>query len=355
MSSENPNQAAKSDQHVEQTEVPAQADTLRRQAINFSLLGGLAALVAACGKTVTRFDKKIRGVDDQQVRTKNTQDPSNPTAPPDPSNPMNPAIDPSVPGPGLKPGSCLPVSVQIVDVSDKSGITVDAAAVAAYKLYNGRTSKLLAIKLAARKIPLGGYVHLVGKAAEADTSGKILATRRVQSTDLENDQAGLIFETLVLMGSSYIDVVLVNGEKKSKQTIDVRPEKYHSKVSNLEVVDLAYGIIDNQTRGDLFKDLAFGGTTAPTMAGTSEPSGVTLGNQFGNTTMAYKASNSSQKWNVAALVPSGAVVENLFGEIQSISETASSDLFVKSHSFAVYRKQSVGGKDYMVRYFFFVG
>jgi hypothetical protein len=341
-------------------EVP-QHDSLRRQALNFSILGGIAAFIAACGKNVSRFDKPRFGGGDG---TGGTPEPApnpnpNPTSTPPP---VSPPVDPDsgVPGPGLKPGSCLPVSVQIVDVSPKSGITVDAQLVSIYRIYDGRFSKLLAVKLGSGKAAVGDIVHLIGKTGKDDASGKILATRRVMSTDMSGTNAGLIFETLVLLGSAYIDVILVKGGVKTKQTIDVRPEMYRNKVANLPVVDLSYAITGDQPSGNLFTDFTFGGSTAPTMAGTSEPNKVSLGQQFG-TDLAYMAADNSQKWNVSALVGNAhmdagsALVENLFGEKIALGTVSASDLFIQSNSFAVYQKRTVGAKDYLVRYFFFVG
>jgi len=354
-------------------------DSLRRHALNFSLLGGIAAFLAACGKSVSKFDKRT-----DSIGSKNTKDGdasgksgSGGTGgsgssgdgsgtgdgsgqPPDGG--MDPGGDGTAPG-GLKPGTCLPVSVQIVDTTPNAatGITVDNAAIASFNFYQGNSSKLLALKFASGKAAEGDFVHLVGKMGAAENSGKILATRRVLSTDIRSGVAYVSFETLALMKATHIDVILVSTSKntKVKQTIEVA---YKNKLDGLDVVDLCYSISTAQAMGNLFEHFQFGGANAPTMENTTTigSPAASLGEQTGGTAGSgkgalYKIANGNSTWNVTNLLGSATKVENLFGEVVAIGTATASDVFGKEHTFAAYFKRNYNGKDYYVRYFFFIG
>jgi hypothetical protein len=339
----------------------------RRQALNLSLAGGLAAVLAACGKYVARFDKfptnldgglgkkgdgDGEGINKQGGGDQGAVDPNNPNNG-DPNNPVDPNTPPK---PGLKPGTCLPVSVQIVDTSEKAGITVDDTAVDAHQHFFGRSSRLLAIKFASGKLAQNDFVHLVGKANAADTSGKILATRRVQSTDLSNNVAKLVFESLTLMGMTHVDVVLVRPNSKTKKTLDLRPVR--DTIDGMEVIDLAKATLSNEELVKVFDTFEFGKTN-PRMGnssnGTSDIGGskVTLGKQFQVRT-AYTAATDGSTWNTADIIPTNAYrVEDIYGDV--IPASSHPNLFAKMNTFIVYLKKTVGNKTVLVRHFIFIG
>ncbi len=354
-------------------------DSLRRHALNFSLLGGIAAFLAACGKSVSKFDKRSDFVGSKSTKDGDALGKSGSSStggsgssgdgsgtgdgsgqPPDGG--MDPGGGGTAPG-GLKPGTCLPVSVQIVDTTPNAatGITVDNAAIASFNFYQGNSSKLLALKFASGKAAEGDFVHLVGKMGAAENSGKILATRRVLSTDIRSGIAYVSFETLALMKATHIDVILVSTSKntKVKQTIEVA---YKNKLDGLDVVDLCYSISTAQAMGNLFDHFQFGGDKAPTMDGTSTigSPAASLGEQTGGTAgggkgATYKIANGNSTWNVSNLFGSEPRVENLFGESVNIGTATASNVLASEHTFAAYFKRNYNGKDYYVRYFFFIG
>jgi len=249
------------------------------------------------------------------------------------------------------------VSVQIVDTTPNAatGITVDNAAIASFNFYQGNSSKLLALKFASGKAAEGDFVHLVGKMGAAENSGKILATRRVLSTDIRSGVAYVSFETLALMKATHIDVILVSTSKntKVKQTIEVA---YKNKLDGLDVVDLCYSISTAQAMGNLFEHFQFGGANAPTMKDTTTigSPAASLGQQTG-TTATYKAAKGTSTWDVSNLLGSAEKVENLFGEAVALGTKTASEIFANQNTFAAYFKRQHNGKDYYVRYFFFIG
>ncbi|MFZ9518856.1 MAG: hypothetical protein ACO3A4_00095 [Silvanigrellaceae bacterium] len=346
----------------------------RRQALSFSFVGGVAALLAACGKYVARFDKdgsnltngtvRPKGDDAEGVGTNNTSGTSNTSntgGPTDPNNSTNPVAT-ATPGTstnpgGLKPGTCLPVSVQTVDTSTaNSGIVVDNPAVESFKLYYGKSSRLLGIKFAAGKVAVGDFIHLVAKAAQADNSGKIVATRRAQSTDVDSSNVTrMVFDTLTLMGNGWLDVVIVKASgAKSKAILNVS-SVYNSK-DGLEIVDMGSGLLSAAAQTKVYSDVSFGQAGSPNMANTSTilSNAKTLGPQFREGT-AYSAAQDNSTWNVSSLVASATHVENIFGEDVKPANASSAGLFSTNNSFAVYLQRSGGGKTYYVRYFFFIG
>jgi len=233
---------------------------------------------------------------------------------------------------------------------------VDAGAITSFKLYYGKSSRLLGIKFAASKLAAGDFVHLISKAAQADNFGKIVATRRVQSTDV--DSAGVVrlaFDTLSLLGGLYLDVVIVRASgAKSKQTIDVS-SPYNKHSDGLDIVDVGYGLVSAANQTVVYTDAKFGMSGSPNMKDTSDIGGSkTLGPQFSEGT-AYTAAQDSSTWNVSSLVSSSTYVENIYGENVKPSSAASSNLFVSNNSFAVYCKRTLATKDVYVRYFFYVG
>lgn len=352
-----------SERSAERTE-SSSARAHRRQALNLSLVGGLAAVLAACGKYVARFDKNPSNLDGRVGKQggddgKGVEPPGggdqNPDNPGEPNNPGDPNQPPK---PGLKPGTCLPVSVQIVDTSEKAGITVDEAAVSAHQHFFGRSSRLLAIKFASGKLAQGDFVHLVGKVNAADTSGKILATRRVQSTDMYVQVAKLVFESLSLMGMSYVDVILVRGNVKTKKTLDLR--QVRNKIDDIDVVDLASATLNNEELVKVFDTYEFGKTN-PRMGGTSDIGNtkVTLGKQFGvvdssgNLIAPYMAATGDSTWKTEDIIPAADRVEDIYGDV--IPASSYSTLFAKMNTFIVYLKKTVGGKTVLVRHFIFIG
>jgi hypothetical protein len=122
--------------------------------------------------------------------------------------------------------------------------------------------------------------------------------------------------------------------------------------------------------GELNQDPAKSATTfglgfgtegeAPTLAGTSsfgvsQPLGAILHGEGD-----YEAAKSSSTWNVNSVVPSTAVVTNIFGEIiPPQADKTRSPLFREHQSLVVYMppNRPFGGKTYDVylRYFIYIG
>jgi hypothetical protein len=350
----------------------------RRQALSFSVVGGFAALLAACGKYVARFDKDASNLANSQIGKSGSGDAGGikggggtvgtNTTTTDGSGGTTGTDGTGGTGTGgtgtggtgttgLKPGTCLPVSVQVVDTSSaNAGISVDAGAITSFKLYYGKSSRLLGIKFAASKLAAGDFVHLISKAAQADNFGKIVATRRVQSTDVDSGGvARLSFDTLTLLGGLFLDVVIVKSSGvKSKQTIDVS-SPYNKHSDGLEIVDMGYGLVSAANQAVVYSEATFGVSGAPNMRDTSNiGNSKSLGPQF-NTGTAYTAAQDSSTWNVSSLVSSSTYVENIYGENVKPTSVTSSNLFVTNNSFAVYCKRTLATKEVYVRYFFYVG
>jgi hypothetical protein len=253
------------------------------------------------------------------------------------------------------------VSVQVVDTSSaNAGISVDAGAITSFKLYYGKSSRLLGIKFAASKLAAGDFVHLISKAAQADNFGKIVATRCVQTTDVDSGGvARLSFDTLTLLGGLFLDVVIVKSSGvKSKQTIDVS-SPYNKHSDGLEIVDMGYGLVSAANQAVVYSEATFGVSGAPNMGDTSNiGNSKPLGPQFitgPNTGTAYTAAQDSSTWNVSSLVSSSTYVENIYGENVKPTSVTSLNLFVTNNSFAVYCKRTLATKEVYVRYFFYVG
>jgi len=324
----------------------------RRSALGLSFAGGLAAMLAACGKYVTKFDKRgldtvVKGDGDAggvKGGGGGTTGPGN--IPPVEATPTPTPTPTSTPPPEAEPPSkfCFDTS-KATKVPEADFFVTDAKA-----LYGNKFSSLLAVKVQKGKAAtpvVGDLVHILLK--KSATESYLAASRRVRSTDEYIDGIGLVFDTLNLNSYVGIQVLVTKGDK---QHISELPITYVSAHNGKPVYDMSLARTDRVKSDDLFA-LGFGDSGAPIMEGTSSTSGATLGvlSHGGN----YTAASAGSTWNLSKLIPSGTELKNIFGQ----SMTSSGGMLHDHQSLVVYRPRSetVNGKafDGYIRYFIYVG
>lgn len=332
----------------------------RRSALGLSFAGGLAAMLAACGKYVTKFDKTKLGtvgaVSDGDADGVNgggggTTGPGN--IPPVEATPT--PTPTSTPPPEAEPPSkfCFDTS--------KATKVPEADFFVAKALYGNKFSALLAVKVQKKKDAtpvVGDLVHILLK--KSATESYLAASRRVRSTDEYIDGIGLVFDTLNLNSYVGIQVLVTKGDE---QYIAELPISYVDKFNNKTVYDLSSARVSKATSDELFalgfgRDVA-GSAAVPDMSGTSNvgtPKELgPMHHKDGN----YVAAQADSTWNLNNLIPSKTEVTNIFGQVLDVSDKLKSKLLHENQSLLVYRprKETIGGKaiDGYLRYFIYVG
>lgn len=362
MSVENLNKAVET-QSEGREQITSTQDGSRRLALNAVLIGGMTSFLAACGKYVARFDKplesqigkrsgdgagKTGGSGDATGATNsgNTDPGLNPTPtakppvgdPTDPNYDPRPCIDVTI-APEVMPGTVLKVAKPA--------------------MYGSSQSAILAMKFKESELSVGNHVYVFALRPADEKQGVLLATRRVQSSDVyAGDGVGVVFESLSFKGFKKLAVILVRGGVSTRFTIDVTApfrKSVPDGAAMLQVFDLA----DARVAGDNAK--LFGleyHLNAPRVPSSAiNVSSANLGNTSGGT--AFLAAKSNSEWDTSALTaPSGATgvrIEDIFGE----QITPSNTMFHKHQSVVVYvkKKKNIGGMDVegYLRYFFFIG
>jgi len=326
----------------------------RRSALGLSFAGGLAAMLAACGKYVTKFDKtrlgaKIQGEGDGEGEVVGS------TATPTPT--PTPTVTPKPPGPPE------PTEKLCFDVSKATKVAeADFFVAGAKSLYGNKFSSLLAVKALEGKEwspAAGDLIHVLVKAD--DKHSYLAASRRVRPTDKYDDGIGLVFESLYLDTYVALQLVVI---KDDKQYIAELPISYVDKFNNKTVYDLSSARVSKATSDELFA-LGFGADVAgsaavPDMRGTSNVgTPKTLGRMLHNDGN-YVAAQADSTWDLNNLIPSGTEVTNIFGQVLDVSKSdLKSKLLHDNQSLLVYRprKDTIGGKaiDGYLRYFIYVG
>jgi hypothetical protein len=325
----------------------------RRSALGLSFAGGLAAMLAACGKYVTKFDKtrlgaKIQGEGDGEGEVVGS------TATPTPT--PTPTVTPKPPGPPE------PTEKLCFDVSKATKVAeADFFVAGAKSLYGNKFSSLLAVKALEGKEwspAAGDLIHVLVKAD--DKHSYLAASRSVRNTDKYADGVGLVFESLYLDTYVALQLVVTKGDK---QYIVEVPISYDTKHKDKPVYDLSSARVDKAKTEELFS-LGFGfdvgGSKVPHMGGTSN-----IGNEKALGAMLhgdgnYLAAQANSTWNLSSLIPEGTDVKNIFGQLIDVSDAAvKNKLLHENQSLLVYRprKDTIGGKaiDGYLRYFIYVG
>jgi hypothetical protein len=337
----------------------------RRQALSLSLVGGMAAFLAACGKYVTRFDDasgrnkglgqgpgKIGGGD----VTGTTGDVPGTVVP-------GTVVPGTVGGGGPStPGICINTSgavaktpAQILAVSGGAPI---------YALYGNNFSALLAIKLKSSAVgdevavAVNDVVHILAK--KSATESMLLASRRVRSSDMYSNGVGLIFESLSLsaVATTAIEILIVKGAMHYKAELS---KTFSNSFMGKPVYHLGE-LNQDAAKSAITFGLGFGTEgEAPTLAGTSSITNPQSLGAILHGDGTYLAAKSESTWNVNSVVaPSGIAgadraVANIFGEII----TPSGSLFREHQSLVVYvrKNRTVGGVPYdaYLRYFIYIG
>lgn len=330
----------------------------RRSALGLSFAGGLAAMLAACGKYVTRFDRTKAVVADPSAKGNGDGegvDPSTKNGGDSTKSEQGP-VDPIVSQPDPAPKLCFDVS-KATKVSEAAFFVADAKS-----LYGNKFSSLLAVKALEGQEwspAVGDLVHVLVK--EDDKHSYLTASRRVRPTDKYADGIGLVFESLYLDTYVALQLVVIKGDK---QYIAELPISYVDKFNNKTVYDLSSARVSKATSDELFA-LGFGADVAgsaavPDMRGTSNVgTPKTLGRMLHNDGN-YVAAQADSTWDLNNLIPSGTEVTNIFGQVLDVSKSElKSKLLHENQSLLVYRprKDTIGGKaiDGYLRYFIYVG
>ena len=345
----------------------------RRQALSLSLVGGMAAFLAACGKYVTRFDDQVgrnKGLGQGPGKIgegEGNQKPGTSTVggggAGDPgAGGGGGVVPPGGGGPGT-PGICINTSGAVAKTPAQI-LAVSSSGVPIYALYGNNFSALLAIKLKKSAgdgevaVAVNDVVHILAK--KSATESMLLASRRVRPADIYSNGVGLIFESLSLsaVATTAIEILIVKGAMHYKAELS-------KTFSNTFMSKPVYHM------GELNQDaaksaIAFGlgfGTEgeAPTLAGTSSITNPQSLGAILHGDGTYLAAKSESTWNVNSVVaPSGIAgadraVANIFGEII----TPSGSLFREHQSLVVYvrKNRTVGGVPYdaYLRYFIYIG
>ena len=334
----------------------------RRQALSLSLVGGMAAFLAACGKYVTRFDdqvgrNKVSGTGPGKIGE--GEGTGTTVVPPNGGGGGGGVVPPGGGGPGT-PGICINTSGAVAKTPAQ--ILAVSGDVPIYALYGNNFSALLAIKL--RKSAVGDevavavndVVHILAK--KSATESMLLASRRVRPADEYTNGFGLIFESLSLsaVATTAIEILIVKGAMHYKAELS---KTFSNSFMGKPVYHLGE-LNQDAAKSAITFDLGFGTEgERPTLAGTSTISTkVTLGELlYGGS---YSAAKSDSTWDVSSVVPPTAAVTNIFGEIiPPQTDKTKSPLFREHQSLVVYvpKNKTVGGVIYdaYLRYFIYIG
>ena len=320
----------------------------RRSALGLSFAGGLAAMLAACGKYVTKFDKTavVPLVD---AKGSGNSDPNSPG-----TKGLNQGGVTATPGPTTEstPEPPNPPSKFCFDTSKATVVAgADFFVAGATALYGTKFSSLLAAKVkkgAASSPAVGDLVHVLLK--KSATESFLAASRRVRSTDNYADGIGLVFESLYVDSYMSIQLLVTKGDKQYLSEI---PIAYASVHNGKPVYDMSLVRTDLNKSKDLFA-LGFGDSGAPTMENTSNITGnkSISGLLYGGS---YEAAIATSTWDLSKLIPSETDLKNIFGQPMA----SASNLLHEHQSLVVYRPKSatVNGKafDGYIRYFIYVG
>ena len=354
----------------------------RRQALSLSLVGGMAAFLAACGKYVTRFDDQAgrnKGLGTGAGKIGEGEGNAKPgtgavggggAGDPGAGGGGGGVVPPGGGGPGT-PGICINTSGAVAKTPAQI-LAVSSSGVPIYALYGNNFSALLAIKLKKSAgdgevaVAENDVVHILAK--KSATESMLLASRRVRPADIYSNGVGLIFESLSLsaVATTAIEILIVKGGMKEGMHYKAELSKTFSNTFMSKPVYHLGELNQDPAKSDITFDLDFGKENeAPTLAETSSI-GVpqSLGKLFYdavNDPGTYVAATNLSTWNVNSVVAPSAIPEgdravtNIFGE----TITPSGSLFREHQSLVVYvrKNRSVGGKTYDVylRYFIYIG
>ena len=341
----------------------------RRQALSLSLVGGMAAFLAACGKYVTRFDDQAgrKKVLETGPGTKiGDRDGTGTTVvPPNGGGGGGGGVPPGGGGPST-PGICINTSGAVAQTPAQV-LAVSSSGVPVYALYGNNFSALLAIKLKKSagngevSVSVGDVVHILAK--KSATESMLLASRRVRPADEYTNGFGLIFESLSLsaVATTALEILIVKGGMKEgmhyKAELSISFSNSFKGKPVYHLGELRQDeSLNDKARSAIAFDLGFGTKgVAPTLANTSNitPKYEPTDNlEYGGK---YSAATIESTWNVSSVVPSTAAVTNIFGE----TITPSGSLFREHQSLVVYvpKNRTVDGMDVTVhlRYFIYIG
>lgn len=351
----------------------------RRSTLGSMFLGGAALFLTACGKYVARFDKSLGSLS----KSKGSED--------ERASPNESAVRGGSGGGGsggggsggggsggdptstnFDPRPCFDLS-KITDSRNQGDVLkLNGAALSGPALYGTERSALLAMKF--KELAVSDHVHVFAPRPADEKQGVLLASRRIQLSDVGTDGCGVIFESLAFSGFKKLVVVVIrSGVTPStyKFTIDVSSASaFRKSVPDGTEMRTVFDLSD-ASKAEENKKL-FGlefDKNAPSMMGTSFiASGVSLGTTKAQTT--FTAAKSNSRWNVSSLVSPPMMtgqsvrVENIFGEEIKFDPTTNSmtqsDLFHLNQSVVVYVKKSkpidgIGSVTGYQRYFFFIG
>jgi len=348
-------------------EVHAPTNGSRRFALNASVMGGLAALLAACGKYTSKYDKSTGlvkgkgGEGDAIVKqpTPGTPNPNNPDPNPSPTAAPIPTATPDVPPP-------LCVDTSGATPKTPTELLLLSGGQPVFALYGSISSALLALKFKSSgtdALGVGDRVHVLSKKMNGSM---ILGTRVVSARDLFSVPSpgyGLVFESLDLNGAQKIEGLVSKagaGAMVLKMQLDFNAATSFKRTLNaMPVIDLSIARRKVPAEVTLLSAFTFG-QNAPSMAGTSDiGNSATLGamNHGGS----YTAATPSATWSTGSLVnPAGneqVIVQTIFGE--TVTLTPANNHFLEHQSVVVYARRTrlIAGVNVTgyVRYFVYVG
>jgi hypothetical protein len=343
-------------------------------ALSASVMGGLAALLAACGKYTSKYEKNpldpntsVSGDGPKKVGGGDSTGATNTTGG---GGTGGTGAGPGGTDPGaVTPGPSLPPPPLCVDTSgatpkNPGDLLVLSGAQPVFALYGTQFSALLALKFKSSGTDALGVGDRVYVLAKTSRGSMLLGTRVVNAKDLFSVPAatagyGIIFDSLDLVGAQKIEIlVLKSGAAMPlKAELDV---SFKKTLNALKVLDLS--IPRNKVPAEVTELSAFNfDQNAPSMAGTSDiGSAASLG--LMNHGGAYTAATASATWSSGAISsvtsPSGnseVIVQTIFGE----TVTPANNHFLEHQSVVVYARRSrtigVLTVNAYVRYFMYIG
>lgn len=353
------------DVEVRADEATSHRNSERRKALSLTMVGGLAALLAACGKYVTKYDQsaanklKSGGPADKLPGEGTTSS----TGSGDATGDGPGGSGSGGPGGGVTavvPGTCTPEKKPSVNLTPVASVNKDSVLDVVPALYGIKSSSsLLALRFKAGEVVAGDIVHLLRKTSA--TTGELLATRRIQPVvDFDpnaSSKAQLVFEALKFGGAMELEVLLMRGGMPLKRfSIGVAEADYKRTFNGSDVVDMSAAVAGTSNLSGIFSS-----GNVPKMTNTSNiTSGVGsgIGTQNG-TNQAYTAALSSSTWDLSALLPgtlnTDVFIRDVFDQPLNVGTVSASNLFAQTNTFVVYVKKSIGGAPKYVRYFYFIG
>lgn len=334
----------------------------RRNAIGWSLFGLGAALLSACGKFVTKYDKNLRGEAPANPGIKSVTPTPTSTGGPDPIATATPIPDEKklVTKGSDDSGIKIDVSTGVTDKTDKKGDVLDKSgkdkngeggSYDSIKFYGSKQSALLAVKFKTSFLSEGDLVSILAKKSDG---AYLLASRRIQVGDLyklgSETSWGLVVDTLCLNDATGIIFLFSKGSERFKVEFD--GIEFHTKLNGIDVRDL--GLLRRDTTKLDFFGVSNGfDQNAPSMDKTSDSAAFTpvgdMGHREGKDKKYYAATNAST-WNVTELCRSAdtnSEVRNVFGD--ALTDTSStSKLFHSDRIVLVYVLKSNVYHRYMI-------